>query len=84
MGNKPVTNVQHKIWARGEKLMDQIEFEEWSLKGLDSDFGPHLWSKSREGLPQASTSTAEGSTGSAASVKRDETDVVSRFAVDDT
>lgn len=31
------------MFEKGNSLLDNIEFEEWSLKGLDKDLGPDLW-----------------------------------------
>ena len=40
--------------------MDQIEFEEWALKGLDKELSPKLWS-SKHDLEGPALKTAEQS-----------------------
>jgi len=40
-------NWKYKVYMRGEKLMDRIEYEEWLLKALDASTAPKLWSRKK-------------------------------------
>lgn len=55
----PVKNWKHRVFVRGNQLLDNIEFEEWSLKGLDKDLGPELWPLKTEGSRSQDTSVAQ-------------------------
>lgn len=52
-------NWKHRVFVRGNQLLDNIEFEEWSLKGLDKDLGPELWPLKTEGSKSPDPSVAQ-------------------------
>lgn len=56
----PVSNWKHRVFVKGNSLLDNIAFEEWSLKGLDKDLGPKLWKPKKES--NASTEQNQGNT----------------------
>lgn len=41
-GQKSTFDWKRRTYNLGEKLMDQIEYEEWALKGVDPALGPSL------------------------------------------
>lgn len=50
LGAAEVDSYKHKIWSRGEKMMDSIAFEEWALKSLDKELSPKPWASRRDAL----------------------------------
>jgi hypothetical protein len=48
LGDKPKDSWMHWFYARGEKLMDRIEYEEWMLKAIQEDRGVKIAKKEGE------------------------------------
>jgi hypothetical protein len=47
-GEKDKGTWQRKVFERGEKLMDRIEYEEWALKSIHEDQGVKIAKKGEE------------------------------------
>ncbi|PWN38272.1 uncharacterized protein FA14DRAFT_159916 [Meira miltonrushii] len=52
---------KRRTYTLGEKLMDQIEYEEWALKGVDPSIGPTLTHPKSAQKDNATESSAESS-----------------------
>lgn len=52
---------KRRTYMLGEKLMDQIEYEEWALKGVDPSIGPTLTSSKDTQKDSASNSSDQKS-----------------------
>lgn len=44
LGQAPDNSWKRKAYTTGEKFMDRIEYEEWSLKAIDTELAPPSWS----------------------------------------
>lgn len=49
---------KRRTYTLGEKLMDQIEYEEWALKGVDPSIGPTLTHPKGAGQKEAPTESS--------------------------
>jgi hypothetical protein len=61
LGEKDKKSVSYWFYAKGEGLMDKIEYEEWALKNVTEDQGVKIAKKGKDGKDEVQETIEVGS-----------------------